>query len=121
MLHSERLPSTSFGRKGRCLAMRCLAAAALLGGTTGCQALRDLSPIDFAGGRVMFHLLPSGFIKAIDRPVFAAAEEAELGDDERVLGVVGRKGSARAYPVKRIKTRDIVNDVLDGEPIAVTW
>lgn len=121
MLHGERSPAFSFVRNGRARAMRCLAAAALLVGTAGCQALRDLSPIDFAGGRVMFHLLPSGFIKAIDRPVFAAAGASGVADDERVLGVVGRDGSARAYPVKLLEPRDIVNDVLDGEPIAVTW
>ena len=54
------------------------------------------------------------------KPVREAA--SELKPDELVLGVqVG--GEARAYPINMLSgpNREILNDTLDGQPIAVTW
>lgn len=45
-----------------------------------------------------------------------------LGEAERVIGVVVG-GQSRAYPLNMLTgpTREIFNDVLGGQPIAVTW
>ena len=60
-------------------------------------------------------------IPPIHRPKFvAAAEDKELGQDEPVLGVI-INGDARAYPINMLSRHEIVNDVVGGEPIAVTW
>lgn len=60
-------------------------------------------------------------IPAIDRPQFVSAEDAEFLDgDDPVLGLV-RDGMARAYPIKIMNWHEIVNDQINGEPIAITY
>ncbi len=60
-------------------------------------------------------------IPSIDAPVFAGAGKANLLlEDDLVLGVV-RAGVARAYPAYILDRHEIVNDVIAGEPIAITW
>ncbi len=60
-------------------------------------------------------------IPAIDRPQFVAAEDADFLDGEdQVLGLV-RQGKARAYPIKIMNWHEIVNDQINGEPIAITY
>jgi len=50
----------------------------------------------------------------------AAVAGQRLGDDEIVLGAtVGTE--SRAYPIRTLATDEVVNDVLGGQPIAVTW
>lgn len=74
-------------------------------------------------GEPMYEVLPRDAIPAIDEPVLvsAAAADAYYADDEPVLGFVGRDGSARAYSTWHLEGHEIVNDVVDGEPIAATW
>lgn len=56
----------------------------------------------------------------LDRPVFAAASASKLDPAEQVIAV--RFGTtARAYPIRIISYHHIVNDVLDGVPIAATY
>lgn len=70
----------------------------------------------------MYDVLPEGAIEAIDDPEFVIAAEATwLLADEPVLGVVGELGSARAYPAWQLDHHEIVNDEVDGRPVAVTW
>lgn len=71
----------------------------------------------------MYSVLPQDAIPSIDEPAFVPAAEAGdmLRDDEPVLGFVGRDGTARAYSAWQLEGHEIVNDVVDGEPIAVTW
>ena len=38
-----------------------------------------------------------------------------------MLGVVGRDGTPKAYSAWHLDEHEIVNDLLDGEPIAATW
>jgi hypothetical protein len=95
-----------------------LAALLLL---SGCTSVRNLLPLDFAAGRPMLHPVPADFIDAIDRPLVASTSEALLDDRAQVIGVVGFAGTARAYPTDLLGRHEIVNDVLDGEPIAVVW
>ena len=67
-------------------------------------------------------LLPKDAIRSIDRPEFYSADEAdsEYSANEMVLGVVF-DGEARAYSVGLLSSHEIVNDVVGGRPIAVTW
>ena len=67
-------------------------------------------------------LLPKDAIPSIDNPTFysAAEADAEYEDDELVLGVAF-DGDARAYSTALLSRHEIVNDVVNGRPIAVTW
>ncbi|MCP3914830.1 MAG: DUF3179 domain-containing protein [bacterium] len=74
-------------------------------------------------GEDLVEVLPRDGIPAIDDPTYVSAQEAEafLAPDEAVLGVVGKNGTARAYSAWQLDRHEIVNDDLDGEPIAATW
>ena len=68
-------------------------------------------------------LLPFDGIPAIDNPgFFPDLETANMfyNDGELVLGVE-IDGDARAYSVPLLSNHEIVNDVVGGKPIAVTW
>ena len=67
-------------------------------------------------------LLPKDAIRSIDRPRFYDAQEAdeEYEPDEVVIGVQ-LNGDSRAYPIGLLSGHEIVNDVVGGRPIAVTW
>ena len=41
--------------------------------------------------------------------------------NETVLGVVGKNGTAKCYSAWQLDSHEIVNDELDGTPIAATW
>ena len=43
-----------------------------------------------------------------------------MRDDEMVIGVV-HNGIARAYSAWYLDRHEIVNDVVGGDPVAVTW
>lgn len=60
-------------------------------------------------------------IKSVDAPEFSDIGSATwVGRDTEVLGVeVG--GDARAYPLRMLEYHQIVNDVVGGVPIAVTY
>ncbi len=65
-------------------------------------------------------LIPRDGISPIYEPQFVSAEEAPYRPDELVMGVE-INGDARAYPVGVLQQREIVNDVVGGRPILVTW
>jgi hypothetical protein len=67
-------------------------------------------------------LLPKDGIPAIDNPTFLSGDEADnaYADDELVMGV-NINGDKRAYSVAHLSKHEIVNDVVGGENIAVTW
>lgn len=55
-----------------------------------------------------------------DSPAFANADEVKVDSDDKVLAVkIGQE--ARAYPVRTMGYHHIVNDVVGGVPIAVTY
>ena len=67
-------------------------------------------------------VLEKDAIPAILNPIFLSVEEA-IGvyhDDEPVLGVE-INGEARAYSIPWLSRVEIVNDVVGGRKIAVTW
>ncbi len=61
-------------------------------------------------------------IPPIDVPVYEPAESADswLGADDLVLGYVGG-GRAHAYPFRILNYHEIVNDVIDGVPVLVSY
>jgi hypothetical protein len=63
---------------------------------------------------------PRDGIPAIDRPAFAPVAEATLPEDEPVIGLL-INGQARAYPLRVLIWHEIVNDVIDGVPVAITY
>jgi hypothetical protein len=57
---------------------------------------------------IMFHPVPA--------PAFQTTAETKLDTDEKVLAV-----KSRAYPIRSISYHHIVNDVVNGVPIAATY
>ncbi|MBM3779470.1 MAG: DUF3179 domain-containing protein [Acidimicrobiia bacterium] len=69
----------------------------------------------------VYVVLPRDAIPAIDNPTFEpAASAAALADEEIVLGLVGER-EQRAYSTWQLDRHEIVNDIFEGTPIAVTW
>lgn len=79
---------------------------------------RALVPIDeiVSGGP------PPDGIPAIDRPAFVspAGTAAWLAAREPVLALEV-KGDARAYPLQILMWHEIVNDVVGGDPVTLTF
>lgn len=65
-------------------------------------------------------LLPRDGIEPIYDPAFTAAAGADWSDETQVIGVAAA-GDAKAYPVSYLDRHEMVNDVIAGEPILVTW
>lgn len=63
---------------------------------------------------------PKDGIPSIDDPSFTSADDADLDDGEPVFGLV-RNGVVRAYPQYIVVYHEIVNDVVGGEGVAVTY
>lgn len=59
-------------------------------------------------------------IPSVDEPRFAQASDVELPGCARVFGV-DLDGDVRAYPQRILVRHEIVNDVVGGEPVAVTY
>lgn len=67
-------------------------------------------------------VLPKDAIPAVFDPDFLPADDADrqYRDTDLVIGV-SIEGDHRAYHVPYLSGREIVNDVVGGKPIAVTW
>jgi len=64
---------------------------------------------------------PRDGIPSLDYPEFVAAGDATyLKDRDRVLGI-SINGVARAYPIRILNYHEIVNDVIGGTAIVVTY
>ena len=63
-------------------------------------------------------VLPRDAIPSVDDPTFG---EQYGGEPDDQVVVVESTERARAYPVRYLHYHEIVNDVLGGDPIAVTW
>ena len=85
------------------------------GGDPDAPSLIDLDEV-ISGGP------PPDGIPPIDQPSYVSIEEADewLSDSEPVL-VLEIGDRARAYPVQILTFHEIVNDVLDGQPVLVTY
>jgi hypothetical protein len=60
-------------------------------------------------------------IPSIDRPRFVAAHEARFLDEEDVVFGFVHRGAVRAYPQLVLVWHEIVNDVVGGAPVSVTY
>ncbi len=65
-------------------------------------------------------LIPVDAIRPIYDPQFAPGEPLSLGSLELVIGVE-INGVSKAYPVGPLRRREMVNDVVGGVPVLVTW
>jgi hypothetical protein len=67
-------------------------------------------------------VLPKDAIPAISDPKFEPASRVEsvMAADELVIGLVGAT-EQRAYSTWQLDRHEIVNDVFEGRPVAVTW
>ena len=65
---------------------------------------------------------PQDGIPSIDSPKFQSIQEADeiLEDSELVVGL-NINGDIRAYPLQILVWHEIVNDVVGGEPVTVTY
>ena len=78
------------------------------------QATRPPNDLPDPQERMMF---ASNYDQRLSRDATSAAP---LREDELVIGlVIG--GEARAYPVTTLNRREMVNDVVGGTPVLVTW
>jgi len=60
-------------------------------------------------------------IQSIDNPQFVTAEDADFLTDDDVVLTLSFNGTYRAYPTRIMDHHEIVNDDVDGTPIAITW
>ncbi len=84
-------------------------------GTNWDVAIVDFDELTFLGG-------PRDGIKPLDSPAFTSIEEADLiyNPDSPVIHFE-RNGDVRAYPLDILVRHEIVNDVVGGVPVIVTF
>ncbi len=65
---------------------------------------------------------PKDGIPSIDNPKFVPLEEADqwIEDNELVLGIT-YKGVKRVYPLQIMVWHEIVNDIIAGDPLLITY
>ncbi len=82
---------------------------------------------DFTRTSVDFNEIMSGGppkdgIPALDGPTFiAVSEESRLGEREPVIALELEGKTPRAYPIRYLTWHEIVNDVIDGRHVTVTF
>ncbi len=88
--------------------------------------LEGWAKTDFAKSKIEWKEILSGGppkdgIPSIDKPIFTPAIEIkDLAPNEPVIGLdIG--GDARAYPLRILIWHEIVNDVVGGRPVSVTY
>jgi hypothetical protein len=86
-------------------------AAAAAAGTAGQRDQDD---------NTLHVVLPRDAIPAIFDPEYEPVAKAGLADHELVIGIVGER-EQRAYSTWQLDRHEIVNDMFEGRPIAVTW
>jgi hypothetical protein len=97
-----------------------------LGEASPPPALRAGWDTDFSKRSVSFGEFMSGGpgkdgIPAIDDPAFVAVEEADFLEDREPVIELIVEGEARGYPIQILIWHEIVNDVVAGVPVAVTF
>ena len=82
---------------------------------------------DYEGAKILPSKLLRGCpnkdcIPSIDKPEFETVEEANLWlKDSDIIFGLDYKGVAKAYPQRILNWHEIVNDEIEGDPIAVTF
>lgn len=83
--------------------------------------LYEGAPARIRPEEIVFGGVPVEGIPALDRPAHVPAAAASyLTDSERVFGVSVR-GEARAYPLRILDWHEMVNDVVGGEPVTLSY
>jgi len=127
-MHAEAVcPGPRRGAAGGVSRRRLLASATAAAGALCLPPARaqTLNGFELQGALVPASAIvqggpPRDGIPAIDRPRFVDAARSGLEAKDRVLGLrLG--GEARAYPVRILNWHEIVNDRVDGRPVAVTY
>ncbi len=87
-----------------------------------CQTAAYGADVDDIDPAEILSALPEDAIRSIDHPKFVSGKKADkqMGDDEQVIGLE-IDGDAKAYPLYVLSSHEIVNDVIAGRPVAVTW
>ena len=70
--------------------------------------------------RFFRQLLGRDDIRPVYNPVAIGPEETSLTPEDLVIGV-SLGGESRAYPIRTLRRREMVNDVVGGTPILATW
>ncbi len=105
----------------RLIPLAMFLVAACERGPAAARATFELPRVTGVDNDRVHTLLAPDAIPAIDEPRFIRASEATfMADDEPVVGVV-IAGVARAYSTWHLDHHEIVNDVIGGQPLAVTW
>ena len=65
-------------------------------------------------------LIARDVIVPVYEPRYVGPEEANLVDQELVMGVEVN-GESKAFPIGLIRNREIVNDTIGGVPLLITW
>jgi hypothetical protein len=109
-----------------CLGLLAVAFGSLANADPALWNREGWSKTDFTKSRIGWHEILSGGppkdgIPSIDTPLFKSVAEAhDLAAAEPVIGLeIG--GDARAYPLRILIWHEIVNDVVGGMPVAVTY
>lgn len=82
----------------------------------------ESTKFEMVEGSPLYELIPRGWISPVDRPRFADVQSAAsfMADDEPVM-VVDHEGDVRIYSTWYLDGHEIVNDVVGGTPMAITW
>ncbi|HZA78828.1 MAG TPA: DUF3179 domain-containing protein [Acidimicrobiales bacterium] len=64
---------------------------------------------------------PPDGIPAIDKPKFLAPDQVDFVEDQEPVMALEIGDDARAYPLQVMTWHEIVNDTVDGVPVAVTY
>jgi uncharacterized protein DUF3179 len=68
----------------------------------------------------IIYVLPPGAIPAITQPTFLSANQTDFASNSSVVGV-NIAGDIRAYPIAILNWHEIIDDVVGGHPIAITY
>jgi Protein of unknown function (DUF3179) len=69
----------------------------------------------------MYYSAAPDQIRAVDDPFFDEPGQADLLEEEDLVVGIELGGEARAYPVALLSLHEVVNDVVGGVPVAITW
>lgn len=106
-----------------------LAALIWLLALAGCERAADTESVEFfpvGSGDELLEMdiaqarFGRDFLRPIYEPQFVAAADADLEPRDIVMGLE-IDGDARAYPVRLLNVREMVDDVVGGVPVLVTW
>lgn len=81
----------------------------------------DLSNATVPAGAIVSGGPPKDGIPALVRPRTVAATNADFLDDDELVVGFGTDTNARAYPIDLLVWHEVVNDTIDGRPLAITY